>query len=235
MGRSQVAICNGKDRWNKRMNRVTEQLELAGLDESPRDHRLVVNEDQISRLRRIGITYQDGFITASEEKALLQAIDAAPWITDLRRRVQHYGYRYDYTRRSISEHDRIEPLPDWVIALAKRLSIPDYMEAMPDQLIVNEYEPGQGIAPHIDRDCFGPRVAAVSIGGDCLIDLKSPDDKKDGFSIAALRRSLMIYTGEGRAKWKHGISARFTDQQDGKKIKRTRRVSLTFRTVLHLH
>ena len=33
-----------------------------------------------------------------------------------------------------------------------------------EQAIVNEYEPGQGIAPHVDRDCFGPVVATVSLG-----------------------------------------------------------------------
>ena len=39
-----------------------------------------------------------------------------------------------------------------------------------EQAIVNEYEPGQGIAPHIDRDCFGPVVATVSLGSAVNMD-----------------------------------------------------------------
>jgi hypothetical protein len=31
---------------------------------------------------------------------LLDAVDAAPWLSDLRRRVQHYDYHYDYTYKS---------------------------------------------------------------------------------------------------------------------------------------
>ncbi len=156
-----------------------------------------------------------------------------PWLTDLRRRVQHYGFRYDYKKRAISENDRIAPLPHWVMSLAKRLQDENYLEAMPDQLIVNEYEPGQGIAPHIDRDCFGDRVAAVSLGGDCLLRLHAPDDSdKKNFDVAVLRRSLMVYAGEGRTKWRHGIATRRSDKQNGKEIRRARRVSLTFRIVL---
>ena len=36
--------------------------------------------------------------------------------------------------------------------------------------VVVEYEPGQGIAPHIDRDCFGPVVATVSLGSAVNMD-----------------------------------------------------------------
>ena len=32
-----------------------------------------------------------------------------------------------------------------------------------EQVIVNEYQPGQGIAHHADRGCFGPAVATLSL------------------------------------------------------------------------
>jgi len=48
-------------------------------------------------LERIGaLTYVPGYVSTEEQHDLLQAIDAAPWLEDLRRRVQHYGFRYDY-------------------------------------------------------------------------------------------------------------------------------------------
>ena len=35
------------------------------------------------------------FITPAEETRILQRIHEAPWLGDLSRRVQHYGYRYE--------------------------------------------------------------------------------------------------------------------------------------------
>ena len=35
------------------------------------------------------------FVTPAEEERILLRIAQAPWMTELRRRVQHYGYRYE--------------------------------------------------------------------------------------------------------------------------------------------
>jgi hypothetical protein len=42
-----------------------------------------------------GLLYAPAFIAESEEQTLLARIDREPWRKDLKRRVQHYGYRYD--------------------------------------------------------------------------------------------------------------------------------------------
>ena len=36
------------------------------------------------------------FVTPAEERRLLLRIGEASWLRDLNRRVQHYGFRYDY-------------------------------------------------------------------------------------------------------------------------------------------
>ena len=36
------------------------------------------------------------FVTPAEEARILLRIAEAPWMTDIGRRVQHYGYRYNY-------------------------------------------------------------------------------------------------------------------------------------------
>ena len=46
-----------------------------------------------------GLTYLENYISDAEADRCVQEIDAAPWRTDLKRRVQHYGYRYDYKSR----------------------------------------------------------------------------------------------------------------------------------------
>ena len=35
------------------------------------------------------------FVTPAEEARILLRIGQAPWLTELRRRVQHYGFRYE--------------------------------------------------------------------------------------------------------------------------------------------
>ncbi len=195
------------------------------------DH-LVVPDGQMANLKTGEASYIPEFVTEEEETALLNAIDKEPWLTDLKRRVQHYGYRYDYKNRSISDEDYLGPLPKWARALCHRLvHQEEFFDTPPDQLIVNEYEPGQGIAPHIDRNCFGPVLAALSLGSDCMMQVKPPRDQAHQFDIVLERRSLIVYRGVSRNKWRHGIAARQVDEQGDRKIPRRRRVSLTFRTV----
>src|SRR5262245_8764451 len=97
-----------------------------------------------------GLTYLPDYLEDTREQALIDQIDVQPWITDLRRRVQHYGYRYDYKGRSVSAEMHLGPLPGWLLPLCQELAESGRMPRFPDQVIVNEYEPGQGIAPHVD-------------------------------------------------------------------------------------
>jgi alkylated DNA repair dioxygenase AlkB len=177
-----------------------------------------------------GLVHQDDYLTAADAAQLLAAVDAQPWLADLRRRVQHYGYRYDYRARAVDRSMFLGPLPAWVLPLAERLRAEGHFERLPDQLIVNEYEPGQGITPHVDCvPCFGPVIASVSLGSTCLMDF----DRDDAATALLLRpRSLLVFAGEARFEWRHSIRARRSDTVDGVRIARGRRVSLTFRTVL---
>tara|TARA_R110002020_G_scaffold27552_5_gene88813 strand:- start:1400 stop:1903 length:504 start_codon:yes stop_codon:yes gene_type:complete len=155
--------------------------------------------------------YRPTYIGEAEEASLMAHIDRAGWIEDLKRRVQHYGYRYDFRERRVTEGSYLGALPDWLLPIARRLVADGFFAAMPDQVIVNEYLPGQGIAPHVDcESCFGDTIASVSLGSTCLLLLQ----------------------GEARYGWKHGIAARKTDVVDGVKRPRARRIPLTFRTVV---
>jgi len=195
--------------------------------------RLVVPANQESLLRDGGASYLADFISPDEESNLLSAIDTEQWRGDLQRRVQHYGYRYDYTARHISDEDQLGLLPSWVKSVCTRLVQKKIFIAEPDQLIVNEYEPGQGIAPHIDRDCFGSVIASLSLGSDCMMKIiPNGKCKASEFDIVLQRRSLVVFKGVSREVWQHSIALRKNDKQNGCKIPRKRRVSLTFRTVV---
>ena len=112
-----------------------------------------------------GLTVIPDFITEAEEKAILEEIEQSDWNDELQRRVQHYGWRYDYKSRQIDPSMRLGPLPDWACDIAKRLVDGGYFrDGFPDQVIVNEYCGNQGIAPHIDSPTsFAGVVAMVSL------------------------------------------------------------------------
>lgn len=173
----------------------------------------------------------DDWVTAEEEAHLLAAIDDAPWRDDLRRRVQHYGWRYDYRARAVDATMRLGPLPPWADALARRIAAEGLDARAPDQVIVNEYLPGQGIARHVDCvPCFGPVVLSLSLGSGYVMDLHAPQTLQR-LPLPLPRRSLLVLAGPSRLAWSHAIAARQTDVVDGVKVPRGRRVSLTFRTV----
>jgi alkylated DNA repair dioxygenase AlkB len=178
-----------------------------------------------------GLKYVAAFLSSSEEAALLDSVDAEPWRTDLKRRVQHYGYRYDYTTRTVDSSAFLGMLPAWAQQTAARLVADGHMSDTPNQLIVNEYEPGQGINAHIDSiPSFGPIVCSLTLGSHCVMELSHID----GGEIERLLlepASLVVLAGDARYKWRHGIPARTSDTVGDTVLTRSRRVSLTFRTV----
>ena len=60
-----------------------------------------------------GATLAPDIVTEAEEERILLRISQAPWMTDLSRRVQHYGFRYDYRQRGTGRHDPAPPFPRW--------------------------------------------------------------------------------------------------------------------------
>lgn len=178
-----------------------------------------------------GANYLADLITTDLEARLVEAIDRQVWIEDLKRRVQHYGYRYDYRARTVSRDAYLGPLPSWASDLANDLVSEDRFERMPDQLIVNEYLPGQGISAHVDCvPCFGDVIASISLLSACEMVFKERgSDKKR--SIVLEPRSALLLSGPARYEWTHEIPARQSDLIGGQKLARSRRLSLTFRTV----
>ncbi len=179
-----------------------------------------------------GLSYVPDFITADEERALLEAINQSPWLNDLKRRVQHYGYKYDYKARAVTNDAYLGELPDWIEPIAKRLSDQGIFQTAPDQAIVNEYEPGQGISAHVDCvPCFGETIASLSLGSSAMMQFQNArDGRKEELYLQ--ERSLIVLSGAARYEWTHAIPGRKYDIVNGFKLERTRRVSITFRNML---
>ena len=168
------------------------------------------------------------FITPAEEERILLCIARAPWMIELSRRVQHYGYRYDY--RGASRPEPAPPFPRWADAMADRLR-GHFGGALPVQCIVNEYRPGQGIGMHADHRDFGPVVASLSLAADWPMRFRRRGgayarDGLPGDEVVVLpRRSVLVLAGAARSAWMHGI-----DRADTAGEAATR-LSATFRTL----
>lgn len=176
-----------------------------------------------------GLYYFPSFINATMQSGLIRKIDGQPWENTLKRRVQQYGYQYDYKNRKINDTHWLSPLPSWTDQIETLLHQQGIFEAGPDQLIVNEYLPGQGIALHIDRpSCFGETIAILSLGSRVVMGLVHADSRESS-GILLKSGSLLVLKGPARYEWKHGIAARRTDRIQGTSFKRKRRISLTFR------
>jgi alkylated DNA repair dioxygenase AlkB len=158
-----------------------------------------------------GAFYVPSFLDAESQDAAVAAIDAAPWSTELRRRVQHFGYRYDYRARTVSSDANLGPLPTWSDAIVQDLIDAAWLSKAPDQLIVNEYLPGQGIAAHVDCvPCFGDTIVSVSLLSACEMRFR---ERKTGRQLAKglVPRSALILTGSARFDWTHENPARKSD------------------------
>ncbi|MBD1807584.1 alpha-ketoglutarate-dependent dioxygenase AlkB [Microcoleus sp. FACHB-SPT15] len=179
-----------------------------------------------------GLTYVPEYITFEEQNQLIHAIDQQEWSMKLKRRVQHYGYRYDYKNGSLASANYLGALPDWAEHIANRLFNDKLTEKAFDQLIVNEYQPGQGIISHVDCvPCFGNTIISLSLGSPCLMDFThSQTHQKVSLLLSA--GSLVVMHREARYLWQHGIAPRKKDNYKGTEITRTRRISMTFREVL---
>jgi alkylated DNA repair protein alkB family protein 8 len=100
----------------------------------------------------------------------------------------------------------------------------------PNQLTVNNYEPGDGIGPHLDSpDVFetGP-ILILSLESDIVMDFLL---NEHSIHVELKRRSVIILMNQARLEWKHAIRPRKVDNLNGIIRERSHRISFTFRRV----
>ncbi|MGO1071788.1 alpha-ketoglutarate-dependent dioxygenase AlkB [Lysobacter sp. CA199] len=173
-----------------------------------------------------GVEVMPDFLVPEEEQSILSLVDASKWLDDLARRVQHYGWKYDYGKRKIDRSAYLGPLPDWAERLGKRLLERNVVQQMPDQVIVNEYLANQGISAHKDcLDCFVGPIVTVSLCETWAMVFRGPEKRK--IELPLPRYSAVVLDGPARTQWTHEIPKRKKEASGP----RHRRVSLTFRKV----
>ncbi|KAL9971627.1 hypothetical protein ACROYT_G017818 [Oculina patagonica] len=177
----------------------------------------VTTENQV---KPVGLVLVEDFVTEAEEEELIQALG---WGSDgndneiqgtanqqLRhRRVKHFGYEFLYGTNNV---DKSNPLQDGIPSICDPLldQIQENVKFKPDQMTVNEYQPGQGIPPHVDtHSAFEDGIVSLSLGSQVTMEFRNPDGRHA--SVVLPRRSLLVMTGESRYLWSHGITPRKYD------------------------
>jgi len=198
----------------------------------------------------------EDFVTEDEEAHLLAGVqgdlplgewgERAQWARILSRRVQHYGFPFNYHTLLLDYAAETPPVPQFCQDLLSRLeAYPTHIVTIRDmpitQMTVNEYEPGQGIAGHVDsKACFGPIIFILSCCAGITMTLQKrveptqdcplPCGTKKHLWLG--RRSLLVLQGAARNEWSHAIATRVRDQVNGVIVERGTRLSFTFRQAL---
>lgn len=163
-----------------------------------------------------GLTYIQNWIDPDTELKLLEKIQEGSWENSLQRRVQQFGPMYNYSNRKLNPAK--QDIPVWL----KEMLYPglrSYFKSDPNQIIINEYERGQGITKHVDAPVFGPVIASLSLLSDT--NMTFGQYRGDEHKLPLQRRSLVIMQDEARSKWYHYIAP-----------VSEKRISITFRTTL---
>ncbi|KLJ08311.1 alkylated DNA repair protein alkB like 6 [Blastomyces silverae] len=171
--------------------------------------------------------YIPDFITQDEEEGLLQKITSVPiprWTHLSRRRLQTWPSALSKSNTLLAS-----PLPQWLISpIISRFTELGIFQDSPhkaaNHVLINEYQPGQGIMPHEDGAAYYPVVATVSLGAPIVLEMseKTANREHKGFEVSEQttasqfrilqeRRSLLVTTGKLYTDYLHGIEERMID------------------------
>ena len=163
---------------------------------------IAAQPDLFGEPRLAGLSQAGAIVTPSEERALIEAVDAAElspfrfhgWLG--KRLTVSYGWRYDFDDASFAPS---EAIPDWLLPL--RAKAARFACLQPDELVqalLIRYDPGAGIGWHRDRPVF-EHVLGISLGAPATMRFRRR--RPGGFdraSVLLAPRSIYHLTGEAR-------------------------------------
>ena len=171
-----------------------------------------------------GFVFQLDFITADEERALLDEIahleleEAKYKQYTARRRIAYYGFGYDFVSNKL---DAAPSAPAFLAPLREKMA--KWMGEAPEalaQALVTEYRPGTPLGWHRDAPDYA-RVAGVSLGGWARMRFRRyPPGDDEPINLNLAPRSAYQMNGAARWNWQHSIPAT-----------KELRYSITFRTL----
>ena len=118
-----------------------------------------------------------------------------------------------------------KPLPPWATTFCSALVECGVFsaDAPPNHILLNEYQPGQGLDAHKDGPLYAPRVAILSLGVPASFAFEDAD-RSVACSLELAPRSLLVFAGRAYNELLHRVLP----------VTAGRRLSLTVRRVVHV-
>ena len=143
------------------------------------------------------LTPELNVISVEEETELLNAlVEAENKGTEINNRI---GIRYG---NSIYGNSELKPIPNYLLNLCNKLIDKKILNALPEDISINIYYPGNKMVPHIDKIDAGPVITILSLLSDTNL-LLSFGSKKEIVSLPS--RSVVQLKDKYRTHWKHSI------------------------------
>lgn len=180
-----------------------------------------------------GLTHINGYITEPEQAQLVDNINAQIWSYEAGRRIQFYGYEHSVAAAIVEPDMRLGPLPDWVDLLAWKLLIDGHMPAYPQQVVVDECTPGQGISAYTEPDDgYGDIVCMVGLLSPIVVNFRERLQRHRRFALRLDPGSVLILRDEARYNWTRAIPPRTWDRLDGQSWARQTWLGITLRNIV---
>ncbi|KAJ3225949.1 hypothetical protein HK099_005882 [Clydaea vesicula] len=214
------------------------------------------------------IKIENDFITEVEAEYLLSKVYAAPkpkWVQLKNRRLQLYGCQYlkrNDNKAEINQQKETqlpmikEEFPIWLEKISQRIS--NFLrgigvDMVPNQCLINEYFPNQGIFRHNDGPAFKPMICTLSLGEYTILNFFDTNKFEDleltsdfpSTKVYLPKNSLVFISEDAYLKNLHSIddfgedfinkndkiiNFDFSNENETHYLKKTNtRVSLTFR------
>ncbi|GAB0087742.1 alpha-ketoglutarate-dependent dioxygenase alkB homolog 6 [Sergentomyia squamirostris] len=152
------------------------------------------------------VIYIPNFITSDEERQILAAVASAPkpkWTQLLNRRLINYG-GVPHKNGMIAEQ-----LPKWLQTYIDKINNLGILEdKKANHVLVNEYQPGQGIMPHTDGPLFHPVISTISCGSHTVLHLQKTSATVEDVQMCEILvepRSLLLIKDDAYHNYLHSI------------------------------
>jgi alkylated DNA repair dioxygenase AlkB len=154
------------------------------------------------------MTPELNILSIEEEIDLLDKLSNEQGIKTNSRTLIRYG-------NSVYSNDKLDPIPEYLLNLSNKLINKKVLDALPEDITINTYYPGDSIPAHIDKIEAGPVITILSLLSDATLILTYGSKKE---KILLPSRSIIQLKGVYRTHWKHSIE----------KLK-DKRISIVFR------
>eukprot|EP01036_Dinobryon_divergens_P025498 gene25497-34050_t len=202
-----------------------------------------------------GIFYVPDFVDLENEAKILSILDNIDWKVLTSRKSKLFGNIIKSSNLKKEDDYCSSAIPSWLVSFIDGLVeleiFPEHLR--PDSILINKYNPMEGILHHTDGPGYHDRVAILSLRSDCIMSFRSKFLTEeiggdafagDIFSVILRSCSLLYFTGDVYSKHMHGIAAEPSMRQISKEygtclnapsadttVLRGDRISLTFRKV----